>query len=173
MEAAFGYPLAVDPATFVGDAVEKGEGNGLHDGRLVACPVEPAPGKAYQRIIKTEGEDGWAYDLRTACVARKPVVVFLKKKPAAARFSIQTPASLSNGPRKCFRPPTSRRSKISAKRWSSTGRPRRAARAANRAALRGRRQQDRHRPRRRAQLAIAPGRRAFFRKRCAAMVTVS
>ena len=89
MEAAFGYPLAVDPATFVGEAVEKGEGNGLHDGRLVTCPCTPASGKAYQRIIKTEGDDGWAYDLRTACVGRKPVVVFLKKKPAAERFSIQ------------------------------------------------------------------------------------
>jgi len=89
METAFGYPLAVDPTTFVGEAVEKGEGNGLHDGRLVTCPVQPVPGKAYQRVIKTEGDDGWAYDLRTACVARKPIVVFLKKKPASARFSIQ------------------------------------------------------------------------------------
>lgn len=89
METAFGYPLAVDPTTFVGEAVEKGEGNGLHDGRLVTCPKQPVPGKAYQLVIKTEADDGWAYDLRTACVARKPVVVFLKKKPAAARFSIQ------------------------------------------------------------------------------------
>jgi len=89
METAFGYPLAVDPTTFIGEAVEKGEGNGLHDGRLVMCPTQPAPGKAYQRVIKTERDDGWAYDLRTACVARKPVVVFLKRKPAAARFSIQ------------------------------------------------------------------------------------
>jgi hypothetical protein len=89
MDAAFGYPLAIDPTTFVGEAVEKGEGNGLHDGRLVTCPTQPVPGKAYQRVIKTEGDDGWAYDLRTACVGRKPVVVFLKKKPAAARFSIQ------------------------------------------------------------------------------------
>jgi hypothetical protein len=104
MEEAFGYPLAVDPATHVGEAVEKGEGNGLHDGRLVICPIEPAPEKAYQRVIKTEGEDGWAYDLRTACVGRRPVVVFLKQKPAAARFSIQNTSVVVKTPEEVFSP---------------------------------------------------------------------
>lgn len=89
MERAFGYPLEIDPTTHVGPAVEKGEGNGLHDGRVVQCPTARAPAKAYQRVIATEGADGWAWDLRTACVGRKPIVVFVKKKPAAARFSIQ------------------------------------------------------------------------------------
>lgn len=89
MEAAFGYPLAIDPTTHVGQAVEKGEGNGLHDGRIVQCPTARLPEKAYQRVIATEGADGWACDLRTATVGRKPIVVFVKKKPAAARFSIQ------------------------------------------------------------------------------------
>jgi hypothetical protein len=102
MEQAFGYPLAIDPATHVGDAVEKGEGNGLHDGRLVQCPMQPAPGKAYQRVIKTEGADGWAYDLRTACVAGRPVVVFLKQKPAAARFSIQNTSVVVKAPEDVF-----------------------------------------------------------------------
>jgi hypothetical protein len=89
MEQAFGYPLALDPATHHGEAVEKGEGNGLHDGRLVQCPTPPAPGKVYQRVIKTEDETGVAVDLRTACVGGRAVVVFVKRKPAAARFSIQ------------------------------------------------------------------------------------
>lgn len=102
MERAFGYPLAVDPITFVGDAVEKGEGNGLHDGRLVVCPCPRIEGKAYQRIIKTEGADGWAYDLRTACVARRPVVVFLKQKPATARFSIQNTSVVVKEPGEVF-----------------------------------------------------------------------
>lgn len=102
MEAAFGYPLAVDPRTFEGEAVEKGEGNGLHDGRLVTCPTPPVAGKSYQRVIKTEGADGWAYDLRTACVGRKPVVVFLKKKPAAARFSIQNTSVVVKLPEEVF-----------------------------------------------------------------------
>ena len=104
METAFGYPLAVDPVTFVGEAVEKGEGNGLHDGRLVTCPCSPAAGKSYQRVIETEGDDGWAYDLRTACVGRKPVVVFLKKKPATARFSIQNTSVVVKTPAEVFSP---------------------------------------------------------------------
>lgn len=102
MEAAFGYPLAIDPTTHVGEAVEKGEGNGLHDGRLVQCPGPRQAGKSYQRLIKTEGADGWAYDLRTACVGRRPVVVFLKQKPATARFSIQNTSVVVKAPEEVF-----------------------------------------------------------------------
>ncbi|MEZ5959886.1 MAG: hypothetical protein R3C30_05595 [Hyphomonadaceae bacterium] len=104
MEEAFGYPLAIDPATFVGEAVEKGEGNGLHDGRTVSCPMQPVAGKAYQRVIKTESADGWAHDLRTACVGGRPVVVFVKKKPAAARFSIQNTSVVVKMPEEVFSP---------------------------------------------------------------------
>jgi hypothetical protein len=102
METAFGYPLAIDPATHVGEAVEKGEGNGLHDGRLVLCPTPRAPEKSYQRVIKTEGADGWAYDLRTACVGRRPIVVFVKQKPATARFSIQNTSVVVKAPEDVF-----------------------------------------------------------------------
>lgn len=102
MEEAFGYPLAIDPLTFVGEAVEKGEGNGLHDGRLVTAPLSPAPGKAYQRVIKTEGADGMACDLRTACVGGEPVVVFVKQKPASARFSIQNTSVVVKTPEQVF-----------------------------------------------------------------------
>jgi len=101
-ERAFGYPLALDPETHAGEAVEKGEGNGLHDGRTVMCPTPRVPGKAYQRVIRTEGDDGWAYDLRTACVGRKPVVVFVKKKPATARFSIQNTSVVVKAPEDVF-----------------------------------------------------------------------
>ncbi len=104
MEQAFGYPLALDPRAHQGEAVEKGEANGVHDGRLVACPCEPTPGKAYQRVIKTEADDGWAYDLRTACVGRKPVVVFVKQKPASARFSIQNTSVMVKSPEEVFSP---------------------------------------------------------------------
>lgn len=102
MEEAFGYPLAIDPTIFSGEAVEKGEGNGVHDGRLVICPMQPVAGKAYQRVIKTEGADGWAHDLRTACVGGRPVVVFVKKKPAAARFSIQNTSVVVKAPEEVF-----------------------------------------------------------------------
>jgi hypothetical protein len=102
MEEAFGYPLALDPATHVGEAVEKGEGNGLHDGRLAQCPTARLPGKAYQRVIKTEDETGMARDLRTVCVGGAPVVVFVKLKPAAARFSIQNASVTVEKPEDVF-----------------------------------------------------------------------
>jgi hypothetical protein len=104
MEEAFGYPLLIDPQRHDGEAVEKGEGNGLHDGRLVRCPLIPVPGKAYQRVIKTEADDGWAYDLRTACVGGKPIAVYVKKKPAAARFSIQNTSVVVTTPEEVFSP---------------------------------------------------------------------
>jgi hypothetical protein len=102
MEEAFGYPLLLDPSAHVGEAVEKSEGNGLHDGRVVQCPITPAPGKTYQRLVRTEGGDGWAHDLRTSCVAGRPVVVFVKKKPAAARFSIQNTSVVVQAPEDVF-----------------------------------------------------------------------
>jgi glutathione synthase/RimK-type ligase-like ATP-grasp enzyme len=82
--------------------VEKSEGNGLHDGRLVRCPTARVEGKSYQRVIKTEGADGWAYDLRTACVAGRPVVVFVKQRPATARFSIQNTSVVVKAPNEVF-----------------------------------------------------------------------
>jgi glutathione synthase/RimK-type ligase-like ATP-grasp enzyme len=69
---------------------------------LVTCPLTPVAGKAYQRVIKTEGADGWAHDLRTACVGGRPVVVFVKKKPANARFSIQNTSVVVKTPEEVF-----------------------------------------------------------------------
>lgn len=87
-ESVFGYPLALDPTTGTGLAVEKGEENGRHDGRLVTLPMAPAPGKTYQRFIDTT-VDAAARDLRTPCVGGRPVIVMIKLKPANASFSIQ------------------------------------------------------------------------------------
>jgi hypothetical protein len=86
-EAVFGYPLALDPTAWTGPAVEKGELNGVHDGRIVQCPHPRATGKTYQRLVDTR--DGEViHDLRTPCVGGRPVVVWIKRKPAADRFSI-------------------------------------------------------------------------------------
>ena len=86
-EAVFGYPLAVDPHTWTGPAVEKSERNGAHDGRIVQCPITPAPEMHYQRVVDSS-DGGFAYDLRTHCIGRRPRVVWIKKKPAGDRFSI-------------------------------------------------------------------------------------
>jgi hypothetical protein len=97
-EEVFGYPLTVDPTQWRGPAVEKGEGNGAHDGRLVQCPCPAAPGRVYQRVVDTV-EGGQVVDLRTPCVAGKPALVFVKRRPVQDRFanynssvSLKTPA---------------------------------------------------------------------------------
>lgn len=86
-EEAFGYPLAVDPATYIGPAVEKSEINAAHDGHIVQCPIEPVPGRAYQRVIDNRGADlDLVDDLRTCTVGGKAACVFIKRRPVAKRF---------------------------------------------------------------------------------------
>lgn len=88
----FGYPLAVDPATWIGDAVEKSEANGTHDGRIVACPRAARPGFVYQRVVDTIDADGFGTDLRTHVVGGRVVAVWVKRRHAVARFR---PANVS------------------------------------------------------------------------------
>jgi len=84
--SVFGYPLAVDPRTWAGDAVEKSELNGCHDGRIVRCPREPEAGKCYQRLIDTIGDDATAVDLRTQVVNGRAIAVWVKRRDPARRF---------------------------------------------------------------------------------------
>lgn len=82
-----GYDLLLDPTTHQGEAVEKSELNGKHDGRLVQCPTAAQPGRSYQRFI--DSSDGvTAFDYRTTIINRKPQFVLVKTKPASDRFSI-------------------------------------------------------------------------------------
>ena len=81
-----GYSLAVDPKLHVGPALEKGEANGAHDGRVVECPLAPLPGKVYQRLIDTIGADGLHREFRTHVVGGKVVAVWEKRRLAAQRF---------------------------------------------------------------------------------------
>ena len=102
-EQVFGYPLAVDPQSWSGPAVEKGELNGVHDGRVVQCPTTPQPGKTYQRLIDT-AEGDYSYDLRTPCVGGRPVVVWVKRKPLDNRFSIHNLAVMAQAPETVYSP---------------------------------------------------------------------
>lgn len=85
-EAAFGYPLRIDPRAWIGPAVEKSEQNGAHDGQIIYCPQLPRPGRVYQRLVDTVVR-GAAHDFRTPCVGGEPVLVFVKRRPAADRFA--------------------------------------------------------------------------------------
>ena len=87
-EDVFGYPLTLDPQTADGEIVEKPETNGVHAGRIVMAPLPPRDGFVYQRVVDTRDEDGCCHDLRTPCVAGRPVVVWIKTKTPDGRFSI-------------------------------------------------------------------------------------
>jgi hypothetical protein len=102
-EAVFGYPLALDPERGFGLAVEKGEANGVHDGRLVWRPTRARPGRTYQRLIDNL-EDGRAVDLRTPVVGGKPVLVFIKRRAAQDRFANHNESVSLARPRDVFSP---------------------------------------------------------------------
>ena len=102
-ETVFGYPLAVDPTTWTGPAVEKGEVNGAHDGRIVSCPIRPLPDRHYQRLVDTS-ENGVAHDLRTGCIGGRPVAVWIKRKAAGDRFAIHNRSVTLHRPDEVFSP---------------------------------------------------------------------
>lgn len=86
-EAAFGHALSVEPTRHRGPMVEKGEDNGVHDGRIVEGPCEARPGKVYQRLIDNAGDDGLVSDLRTVMVGGAPALVFIKRREIERRFA--------------------------------------------------------------------------------------
>lgn len=87
-EETFGYSLSVDPATYIGLAVEKSELNGKHDGRIVSCPVEsPRSDRVYQRLIDNTFNGREFIDIRTPVVGGKAPFVYLKRRTRDLRFS--------------------------------------------------------------------------------------
>jgi hypothetical protein len=102
-EAVFGYPLSIDPEAGLGLAVEKGEANGAHDGRVVELPMPARPGRTYQRLIDNV-ENDLAVDLRTPFVGGEPVLVFIKRRPAADRFANHNASVSLARPQEVFSP---------------------------------------------------------------------
>lgn len=102
-EAAFGYPLALDPRTHQGDAVEKCELNGAHDGRVVPCPREPVAGRVYQHVIDNGAANpDLVEDFRTPTIGGKPVCVFIKRRRLSERFANANTEVELKGPEECF-----------------------------------------------------------------------
>jgi hypothetical protein len=91
-EAAFGYPLGLDPTRHCGPAVEKSELNGAHDGRVVMCPIAPAHERIYQKLIDNRAPEHpqrleLVEDFRCPTVGGRPVCVFIKRRPLGSRFA--------------------------------------------------------------------------------------
>jgi len=102
--AAFGNPLAVDPTTFTGLAVEKSEINAAHDGRIVQCPTAAIPGRVYQRVVdnRMNADLDLVEDLRTCTIGGKPVLVFIKRREVTKRFLNTNTEVLLRSPEEVF-----------------------------------------------------------------------
>lgn len=86
-EKVFGHALDIDPTAHEGEAVEKSEINGAHDGIVVHCPLKkPKEGKAYQHLIDNEVSPGMVEDLRTVVVGDGLVLVYRKRRKKEMRF---------------------------------------------------------------------------------------
>jgi hypothetical protein len=102
-QAAFHAPLAVDPATHAGPAVEKSEINAAHDGHIVQCPHKAVPGRVYQRVVDNRMADpAYVEDLRTSTIGGKPVVVFIKRREVSKRFTNTNTEVLLRMPEEVF-----------------------------------------------------------------------
>lgn len=87
-EEVFGYGLAIDPTTHQGEAVEKSEANGKHDGRIVQCPLaHPRRDLVYQRLIDNTFDGKEFIDIRTPVVGGRIPFVYLKRRWRDLRFS--------------------------------------------------------------------------------------
>lgn len=87
-EEVFGYGLLIDPKMHRGEAVEKSELNGKHDGRIIICPfAEPRAGHVYQRLIDNTFDGRDFVDIRTPVVGGKAPFVYLKRRTRDLRFS--------------------------------------------------------------------------------------
>jgi hypothetical protein len=87
-EQIFGYPLAIDPNQYQGEALEKSEGNGVHDGRIISCPVNNRkPDAVYQKLIHNSTDGKVFTDIRTPVVGDKIPTLYLKQRHRADRFS--------------------------------------------------------------------------------------
>lgn len=92
-QAIWGYGLKLDPLTHQGPLLEKGNGNALHDGRIVQGPLasdDLQPDKVYQRIVDNRAPDGRPVDLRLVWLKGSTPVLYHKYKSESARFTNET-----------------------------------------------------------------------------------
>jgi len=89
MERVFGYSARIDPTQYRGLAVEKSDLNGMHDGRVVRCPLPKESlrsGRVYQRLVDSTFTPGIVTSFRVPIHGRRIPVVYLWYRPVEQRF---------------------------------------------------------------------------------------
>lgn len=84
-----GYSVDIDPLSHKGPAVEKSDGNGTHDGRVIQCPIKPNEMRSdcvYQKLIDSTPTGEFSEDLRLAYVGGEISLVYHKFKHLDKRF---------------------------------------------------------------------------------------
>ena len=101
-EDVFGYALSLDPTQWQGEAVEKSEVNGAHDGRIITCPSERRDGKVYEHVIANSDNGQFIEDLRTPMVGGEMALVYIKQRAMAYRFANTNDRVLLRRPEQIF-----------------------------------------------------------------------
>ena len=87
-QQAFGYGMSVNPLTFKGKYVKKGNLNTLHNGIILDHPEKPEKGFVYQRLINHE-VDGQLIVLRVVVIGEKIPIVYVKFRPVNHMFGFK------------------------------------------------------------------------------------
>jgi hypothetical protein len=92
-KAVMGYGLQLNPLTHNGPLLEKGNGNALHDGRILQGPLnveDLRKDKVYQKVVDNRAADGRPVDLRLVWLQGATPMAYLKFKSESARFTNET-----------------------------------------------------------------------------------
>ncbi len=87
-QSVFGYGVAIDPLSYIGECVVKSELNAQHDGKVVSCPITAVePGVVYNKIVDNQVENDMVLDLRFPIFKNVIPHVYLKYRPLGRRFA--------------------------------------------------------------------------------------
>jgi len=100
----FGYPLGLDPTIWHGQAVEKSELNGAHDGHVITCPAERKAGMVYEHVIDNSDNGRFVEDYRSPTIGGKIALVYIKQRSVNYRFANTNDRVLLRRPEQIFSP---------------------------------------------------------------------
>lgn len=87
-QTVFGYSLTIDPLHYAGIAMAKSDGNAMHDGRAVQCPLQSVePGTVYQLIVDNSVDANEVMDFRVPVIGQEIPLAYGKFKSMEKRYT--------------------------------------------------------------------------------------